>query len=248
MATANACASSDRTFTSLAIMSRPLRIAVLASGRGSNLQSLIDARDHAGLPVDIVTVGSNRPRCNALAIAAGAGIATFAVSARDFPDRGAFDEAVFERLAGATPDLVVLAGYMRIIDDGVVASAPWPMINIHPSLLPLYPGLDTHARSLAAGDREHGASVHAVIPALDAGPVIAQVRIPLQADDTPAAIAQRLLPREHALLVATVRLLAQGRLAITPAGIQFDNSRLAAPLLMDSTNELQPAPATAPDR
>ncbi len=226
--------------------SRPLRIAVLVSGRGSNLRALIDARDDGRLPVDIVAVGSNRPRCNALAVAQNAGIATFAFGTNAFPDRRAFDRAIFDALEEATPDLVVLAGYMRIIDDTVVATAPWPMINIHPSLLPLYPGLDTHARALAAGDREHGASVHGVIPALDAGPVIAQARIPLRVDDTPDTIAQRLLPREHALLVATVALIAAQRLRVTPAGIQFDGSRLATPLLLDDHDELHLPPAAPP--
>lgn len=229
-------------------MSRPLRVAVLVSGRGSNLQALIDARDRHALPIDLIAVGSNRARCRALKVARQAGIVAFAFNAADFANRADFDRAVFDALDDATPDLVVLAGYMRIIDDGVVASARWPMINIHPSLLPLYPGLDTHARALDAGDRWHGASVHAVTPTLDAGPVIAQVRIPLVQGDMPEIVAQRLLPREHALLVASVKLFAQGRVAITPAGIQFDGSRLATPLLLDDHDELHHPPAATPAR
>lgn len=223
----------------------PLRVAVMVSGRGSNLKALIDARAAGILPVDLVAVASNRPGCAALARARDAGIATVALSPKDFPDRAAFDHALFATLAAFQPQLLVLAGYLRIIDAGAVAASPWPMLNIHPSLLPKYPGLDTHARALDAGDREHGASVHQAIPALDAGPVLAQVRIAIKPDDTPATLAQRLLPREHALLVASVRLLAQRRAAITPAGIQFDGRRLAAPLQLDDDDVLQPAPDVA---
>src|SRR5690606_4192820 len=174
----------------------------------------------------LVAVGSNRARCDALAIARDAGAAVFAFAPARFPDRPAFDRAMAAAIDDFQPDLVVLAGYMRIIDDRVVEEARWPMINIHPSLLPRYPGLDTHARAIAAGDGEHGASVHAVVPALDAGPVIAQVRIPVRAGDSPDSLAQRLLPREHALMVATVGLVAQRRIVLSPAGIQFDGSRL----------------------
>jgi phosphoribosylglycinamide formyltransferase-1 len=247
MTPATACVSSESASPSPAVPS-PLRVAVLASGRGSNLEALIDARAREDLPIELVVAGSNRARCRALSVANGAGIATFALDAARFHERAAFDRAMFDALETAAPDLVVLAGYMRIIDDTVVATAPWPMINIHPSLLPLYPGLDTHARVLAAGDAQHGASVHAVIPALDAGPVIAQVRIPLRAGDTPDAIAQRLLPREHALLVATVRLFAERRIAVTPAGIQFDGSRLATPLLLDPNDDRLHQTRAAADR
>lgn len=115
------------------------------------------------------------------------------------------------------------------------------MINIHPSLLPRYPGLDTHARALAAGDRDHGASLHAVIPALDAGPVLAQARISLTRDDDVASVAARLLPREHALLVASVQLLAGGRAKLLPDGIELDGRRLAAPLQLGADNQLNGA-------
>lgn len=225
-------------------MTAPMRIAVLASGRGSNLQALIDARSHGELPAEIVAVASDRPRCAALKRAADAGIATIALNPREFPDRPAFDRALFTALADAKPDLVLLAGFMRILDATVVAQAHWPMINIHPSLLPKYPGLETHARALAAGDAEHGASVHVVIPALDAGPVIAQARIAVAVaeGDTPDTLAQRLLPREHALLVATVRLIGERRLTITPAAIQFDSLRLDTPLQLDEHNELRADP------
>lgn len=211
-------------------MRAPLRIAVLVSGRGSNLGALLDARDRGTLPVDPVLVASDRPGCAALAIARAAGVPVAALRPRDFPDRASFDRALFAQIAAARPDLVVLAGFMRILDAATVAAAPWPVINIHPSLLPRHPGLDTHARVLAAGDAEHGASVHQVIPALDAGPVLARVRFAVRPGDTPQAMADRLLPLEHALLVAVVDLIAAGRLRLAQGGIQFDGRTLSSPL------------------
>lgn len=217
------------------------RIAALASGRGSNLQALIDARDQGRLPIEIVLVGSDRPGCAALDRAAAAGIASVALDRRDYPDRAAMDRALFDYLAARRPDLVVLAGYMRIIDAAVIDNAPWPILNIHPSLLPRYPGLDTHARALAAGDREHGASLHVATVLLDGGPVLAQVRIPVLPGDTPDTLAARLLPREHALMVAGVGLVASGRVLLSPARIQLDGARLVAPLQLDDADELVPA-------
>jgi phosphoribosylglycinamide formyltransferase-1 len=164
-----------------------------------------------------------------------------ALPPRDYPDRSAHDEALFSAIEGVQPDLIVCAGYMRIISAHAVRRFEGRMINIHPSLLPLYPGLDTHARALAAGDREHGASVHAVIPALDAGAVLAQVRIGLREDDDVATVATRLLPREHALLVASVQLLAEGRARLLPDGIELDGRRLPAPLQLDAANQLHGA-------
>lgn len=214
------------------------RIAVLVSGRGSNLQALIDAQADGRLPARIVAVGSNRPGCAALDRAAAVGIPTFALRQRDFADRERMDAAIDAGLRHHRPDLVVLAGFMRILSPAMVAGWTGRMLNIHPSLLPRYPGLDTHARALAAGDREHGASVHYVIPELDAGPVIAQVRIPVLPGDDPDTLAQRLLSREHALMVATVALVARGGVALTPAGIQYRGTRLEAPLLLDEHDVL----------
>ena len=226
----------------------PLRVAMLASGRGSNLQTLIDARREGRLAIDLVAVGSDRPGCQALQRARVHGVEGFALRPRDHADRTAFDHALFTRLLAYRPDLILLAGYMRIISADVVDHCPVPMLNIHPSLLPRYPGLDTHARALAAGDREHGASVHAVIPALDAGPVIAQVRIDIRPEDTAQTLAERLLPREHALLLACLRLFAQRRITVTPAGIQFDGARLAAPLQLESDDELHVRSGTSDPR
>lgn len=206
-------------------MDRPLRVAALASGRGSNLAALIAAR----LPVEFVLVGSDKARAGALAVAAEAGIPTMHLSPRDFPDRVAFDRALFGKVAEAKPDLLVLAGYMRIIDGSVVAGWEGRAINIHPSLLPKYRGLHTHRQCLEAGDAEHGASVHFVTAELDGGPVIAQARIPVLAGDTEESLAERLLVQEHRLLPAVVSAMAAGRLSWSN-GPMFDGHPLKAPL------------------
>ena len=218
-----------------------LDIAVLASGRGSNLQALLDAIAAGTLDARIAGVFSDKPACGAIAIARGHGLHAVAVSPRDCADRTAHDEALFSEIAAVQPDLIVCAGYMRIIGAIFVRRFEGRMINIHPSLLPKYTGLDTHARALAAGDREHGASVHALIPELDAGPLLAQVRIPVLAGDDAASLASRLLPREHALLVATARLFAQGRVQLHANHARLDGRPLAAPLQLDAANHLSGA-------
>jgi len=207
----------------------PFRIAVLASGRGSNLQALIDARD-AGMPIELVLVASDKASAPALRRAEAAGIAALALDPKTFATRAAFDETLFARVAAHAPDLIVLAGFMRIIDPA--ALAPWAgrIINIHPSLLPKYPGLHTHRRALEAGDRMHGATVHYVTAELDGGPPIACVEIPVQADDTEQTLADRLLHDEHRLLAATVALIAAGRLAFDGARVLLDGASIAAPL------------------
>jgi phosphoribosylglycinamide formyltransferase-1 len=208
-----------------------LRVAVLASGRGSNLQALIDARD-AGAPIELVLVASDKPGAPALRRAEAAGIAALALAPKAFATRAGFDEVLFARIAAHSPDLIVLAGFMRIIDPG--ALAPWAgrIINIHPSLLPKYPGLQTHRRALEAGDSVHGATVHYVTAELDGGPPIARVEIPVQAGDTPESLAERLLHDEHRLLVAAISLIATGRLAFAGSRVVFDGEPLAAPLCL----------------
>ena len=185
-----------------------MRIAVLASGRGSNLQALIDAQRSHRINAEIVVVASDRHRAVALQIAAEARIDTVVLSPRDFDSRVAFDLALFARVAEYHPDLIVLAGYMRIVDPAALVAWQGRIINIHPSLLPKYPGLDTHQRAIDANDLEHGTSVHYVTAELDGGPVIAQTRLVIQANDTPETLAARLLPMEHELLVSTVAKLA----------------------------------------
>ena len=207
-----------------------LRVAVLASGRGSNLEALIDAERAGRLPIEIVIVASDRADAIALRVAESAGIPTLALNPRGYADRATFDADLFARIADAAPDLVVLAGFMRILDPAVLA--PWAgrAINIHPSLLPKYRGLRTHERAIAAGDATHGASVHFVTAELDGGPVIAQVEVPVAGGDTPAALASRLLPYEHRLLIACVGLIAARRLALDGDAVISDGRALAAPL------------------
>lgn len=213
-----------------------LRLAVLASGRGSNLQAIIDAIAAGELDARIVGVFSDRVSAGALARARGAGLHAQPVRPRDFPDRESHDRALFDAIAAVQPDLIVCAGYMRLISDAAVRRFEGRMINIHPALLPNYRGLDTHARALAAGEREHGASVHALVPALDAGPVLAQVRVPIEADDSPESLAQRVLGREHPLLVTSLQLIASCRVRLGADRIELDGQRLAAPLQLDSDN------------
>jgi phosphoribosylglycinamide formyltransferase-1 len=204
---------------------------VLASGRGSNLQALIVARDAGALPVDFVVVGSDKTNAGALQLAKDAGIPTFTLKAKDFASRRDFDLELFRRLDASGAQVLVLAGFMRIIDGE--ALSPWVgrMINIHPSLLPKYRGLHTHRRALEAGDEEHGASVHYVTAELDGGPVIAQARISIRAGDDEAVLAQRLLTFEHQLLPSVLKLMAEGRLAlIAPNRVALDGKPLDAPL------------------
>lgn len=206
-------------------MDRPLRVAALASGRGSNLAALIAAH----LPIELVLVGSDKAKAGALQVARDAGIPTVSFSPKDYADRAAFDRALFGAVADARPDLLVLAGYMRIIDATVVADWEGKAINIHPSLLPKYQGLHTHRRCLEAGDTEHGASVHYVTAELDGGPVVAQARIAVGPADTEETLAQRLLVEEHKLLPAVVGAIATGRLQWNGQPV-FDGTPLASPL------------------
>lgn len=213
---------------------------MLASGRGSNLAALVAAREAGRLPVEFVGVFSDRASAGALDIARVHGIPAIALSPKDFADRATFDESLFSRIAQVQPDLIVCAGYMRLISEAAVLRFPGRMINIHPSLLPKYPGLHTHARAIEAGEREHGASVHYVIPALDAGPVIAQARVPVLDGDTPETLARRVLGREHPLLAASVRLVAEGRVRQAGDAVEFDGRPLPSPLLLGADQELHP--------
>lgn len=214
------------------------RIAVLVSGRGSNLQALIDAVADGALPLDIAGVFSDRPEAPALRRAQEAGIATTALRPREFANRLEHDAALFARIDAVQPDLIVCAGYMRLISEATVEAHRGRMINIHPSLLPAFKGLRTHEQALAAGAPVHGASVHYVTPELDGGPVIAQARVPVLPGDDATALGARVLAREHGLLVATLGLLAAGRVALGAAGVELDAKPLAAPLQLDATDRL----------
>ena len=186
------------------------RVAILISGRGSNMEALVRSMtgDHPARPVLVL---SNDPAAAGLARAAALGVPVAAVDHRPFGrDRAGFEAALLGPLEAAAPDIVCLAGFMRILTPGFVARFDGRMLNIHPSLLPLYPGLDTHARALVAGDAEAGCTVHLVTSALDSGPILGQARVPVLPGDTPASLAARVLEAEHRLYPAVLRRLAEG--------------------------------------
>ena len=209
---------------------------MLVSGRGSNLQALIDAIADGRLAAQIVGVFSDKPDAPALQRARDAGVHAESLAPRDFPNRVAFDIASFERVEAMQPDLIVCAGYMRLISEAAIAARCGRVINIHPSLLPAFKGLKTHAQALAAQAPAHGASVHFVTPDLDGGPVIAQACVPVLAGDDTPTLAARVLAREHPLLVATVGLFATGRVALEGDVVRFDGRPLAAPLQLAANN------------
>jgi phosphoribosylglycinamide formyltransferase-1 len=197
------------------------RIVILISGRGSNMEALIAARDAGHLPVGIAAVISNRPDAGGLATAAAAGIATQVVDHKGFAGREAFDAALAECIDGFAPDLVVLAGFMRILSDGFVRHYAGRLVNIHPSLLPSFPGLHTHRRALDEGVRIHGCTVHFVTPALDHGPVIIQAAVPVLDDDSEETLAARVLAQEHRIYPQAVRWFAEDRLQLVDGRVRI---------------------------
>lgn len=192
------------------------RVGILISGRGSNMTRLIEAAAAPDFPAEIVLVLSNRADAPGLAGARAAGIATAVISHRDFPDRESFDMAMDAALRAAGCAIVCLAGFMRILSAAFVERWAGRMLNVHPSLLPAYRGLDTHARALAAGEREHGCTVHLVTPGLDEGPAVIQAAVPVLPGDTADTLAARVLEREHEIYPEALRLIAAGR--VTPTG------------------------------
>ena len=211
------------------------RIAVLASGRGSNLQAILDAIANGALGAEVVGVFSDRPGCEALLRVDEA--RRWSRKPASFPSRADFDAALGDAVAAAKPDWVVCAGYMRILGDAFVARFAGRLLNIHPSLLPRHRGLRTHARAIEAGDAEHGASVHFVVPELDAGAVVAQAVVPVHEGDSADALAQRVLAREHPLLLATLRLAVAGRLAEREGRAWLDGHPLFKPLCLSSSDD-----------
>src|SRR5689334_20746002 len=184
------------------------RIVILISGRGSNMEALLDAR----LPADVAAVVSNAPDAPGLEIARAHGVSTAVVDHRAFSNRPAFDEALSAAVDAYQPDVVVLAGFMRILTDGFVRRYAGRLLNIHPSLLPAFPGLHTHARALAAGVRIHGCTVHFVTPTLDHGPIVAQAAVTVLPGDTEDALAARVLAQEHRIYPHAVRWFCEDRL------------------------------------
>jgi phosphoribosylglycinamide formyltransferase 1 len=190
---------------------RRARVVVLISGNGSNLQSLIDASSESGCPYEIVYVISNRPDAGGLTRALHAGIASTTIDHKDFPDRTSFETELAVCIDARSPDFIVCAGLMRVLTEPFVSRYQGRMINIHPSLLPSFRGLDTHAQALDAGVAFAGCSVHWVSAGVDEGAIIGQAIVPVLQDDTPEALGQRVLEQEHRLYPACLELVASGR-------------------------------------
>lgn len=210
-------------------------IVILISGRGSNMESLLTAVAAGSLPVRIAAVLSNRPDAKGLETAAAQGVPTCVVDHKLFANREDFDTAMAAKIDRFSPDLVVLAGFMRILSDGFVQHYPGRLINIHPSLLPAFPGLHTHRRALEEGVRIHGCTVHFVTPALDHGPVIVQAAVPVLDGDDEAKLAARVLAQEHQVYPLAVRWFAEGRLRLLDERVLLDAAQdvtgvLIAPL------------------
>lgn len=203
----------------MSIARRP--VAVLISGRGSNMVSLVEAARAPGFPAEIRLVLSNRPEAGGLARAAQAGIETLAIDHRAFPDRESFDAALDAALRERDIDLVCLAGFMRVLTPGFVEAWAGRMINVHPSLLPLFRGTRTHERALEAGVLVHGCTVHFVVPELDAGPIIAQAAVPVVPGDTPDTLAARVLAQEHGLYPRALRMVCSGEARLDGGRVVF---------------------------
>ncbi|MFZ9244105.1 MAG: phosphoribosylglycinamide formyltransferase [Burkholderiaceae bacterium] len=198
------------------------RLAILISGRGSNMAAVADWFNQRQFPVDLVLVASNRPDAEGLALAQARGLMTQVVDHARFSDRLAFDQAMAQVLDDVQPDLVLMAGYMRIVTPWFCQTFTGRLLNIHPSLLPAYSGLRTHARALADGVTVHGATVHAVTSDLDQGPILAQAVIPVYPQDDAAGLADRLLPLEHALYPQAAAAVLSGQAQLGPRGWQID--------------------------
>ena len=209
------------------------RTAILISGSGSNLQAFINQVTDGSLDLDIVLVLSNRPDALGLVRARDAGIETACVEHGDFPDRESFDRAVAAKLDLYEPDLVILAGFMRILSPWFVDQFAGRVLNIHPALLPAYPGLDTHARVLAAGDEWHGSTVHFVTADLDAGPRILQGRLRVDPAESPDELCARVQAIEHQIYPEAARWIAAGRLALKKGAAWLDGKRLEQPVVVD---------------
>jgi phosphoribosylglycinamide formyltransferase-1 len=219
-----------------------LRVVVLISGRGSNLAALLAASVAPDAGFRVLAAIADREAAG-LQLAREHKAAALRVDRTAYADREAFEAALSTQLAELAPDLIVLAGFMRVLSAQFVHQHAGRMLNIHPSLLPRYPGLHTHQRVLDAGDSEHGASVHLVIPQLDAGPVLAQAHIDVQPGDRAEDLAHRLLPREHALLVACVRAIAHGWVQVQSDRFSIGGHELTQALRLDASGQLVAAAA-----
>ena len=200
-------------------LARMKNIVLLISGRGSNMEAIVNACAQEGWPARIAAVISNKATAGGLALAAERGIPTAVVDHKQFDSREAFDAELARVIDGFAPDVVVLAGFMRILTEGFVRHFAGRLVNIHPSLLPAFPGLHTHQRALEAGCKVAGATVHLVTPELDHGPIILQAVVPVQADDTEDALSARVLAQEHVIYPRAVRWMVEGALQVSDAGL-----------------------------
>jgi phosphoribosylglycinamide formyltransferase 1 len=207
-----------------------LRLAVLISGRGSNMQAIAQACARDQIAAQVVRVIGDRPAAAGVAIAQSLGLAGSVIEGAQFPGREAHERAIAQEIANSGAQLVLLAGYMRILSADFVQQYTGRLLNIHPSLLPRHKGLHTHRRVLEAGENEHGASVHYVSADLDGGPVICQARVAVLATDTEQTLAARVLTREHKIYPMAVGLIADGRVQLQDGGVWLDGQPLAAPL------------------
>jgi phosphoribosylglycinamide formyltransferase 1 len=196
-------------------------LVILISGRGSNMQALLEAK----LPVKKVTVISNNPNAAGLGIAKTRGVETIVVDHRCYPDRTTFDTALSEQIDAYEPDLIALAGFMRILSDGFVNRYRGRLMNIHPSLLPAFPGLGSHARALHEGVKIHGCTVHFVTPKIDYGPIVIQAAVPILSTDTEKTLAARVLQQEHRIYPQAVRWFMENRLKSSYNLIEVTNSK-----------------------
>ena len=208
---------------------RKLRLAVLISGRGSNLQALLDQSASGELSAEVVAVISNQPGVYGLERARQAGVPALELSHKRFADRPGFEAALIELIDRYQPDLVILAGFMRLLTAGFTDHYQGRLLNIHPSLLPKFRGLHTHERAIAAGETEHGATIHFVTAELDGGPLIVQARVPVLPGDDPEVLAARVLAQEHRLYPQAIRWFAEGRLRLDGEQVWFDGAPLRQP-------------------
>ena len=212
------------------------KVVALVSGRGSNLRVIVERARAGDLPVDLRAVVSDKDDAGAIAWARTQGIECATLPARAFPDRERYDAALAALVGGYEPDLVVMAGFMRILGPAFVDRFEGRCLNIHPSLLPKYRGLHTHRQALEAGDRVHGASVHFVTRELDGGPVVLQARVPVRDDDDEASLAARVLEQEHRIYPEAVGWFSTGRLRWQDGAAWLDGRRLDAPVQLEQAN------------
>ncbi len=209
-------------------MNKTPRIAILISGRGSNMQAFINAISTGTLKAKISLVLSNNPDAGGLQRASAAELETAVIDHRSFPSRETFDAALVERIQQAGADLVILAGFMRILSSVFITAFSGKLLNIHPSLLPKYPGLNTHQRAIDAGDDMAGVTVHFVTEELDGGPAVLQARVPISPGDSADSLAKRIIVEEHKIYPLAARWFIQGRLVLTKQGAFLDGEKLPA--------------------